>query len=370
MTALLLVLAMLQKENSGMSPEQFLRLEQSLLGEIEDQMFVYEGDYRWVGDPDLVDGETELRAKTVQGLYIARSDGAGLLDLFVNPLAKDQMMGRIVTVRLHGRGRRLSMSTDNKKGQVKDFETALVGILSGANSAHKFNYALILRSMKPEDYEGCAFEARPGEVVDGVPCLRVSYSLPAAPNPTLFRDSMWIDLERGGHPILHERRAPDGRLMMRARMELGEFDAQDGKRLWIPTSGVIEWFTWANNTFYRKPLIRETYKVVPGSVVLNQGLGDEWFSIEKDRTGRYSPGLLALNRRFDETKPRVVRTDYPSVQADLDKRLAEADAQKERLDASASAARTGNGTGIYTGLCVALGLALLASAYVLRRRYG
>jgi hypothetical protein len=84
--------------------------------------------------------------------------------------------------------------------------------------------------------------------------------------------------------------------------------------------------------YYADPIRVETYKVITGSVVLNQGLSDADLSI-----GHNAKKYVEFNgfKGFQKERRTAIRSDQKSVQKRLDQTLADADSRAVRLEASA-----------------------------------
>jgi hypothetical protein len=149
----------------------------------------------------------------------------------------------------------------------------------------------------------------------------------------------WIDMERGGHPlradyILH----PPHVAMSSYGIELHEFTLPNGKVTWLPISGVADTYV-SNGEYVKEPVLRETYRLVPTSLMINRGVRDKTFSIRNvDERGAGSS--LVLREEFlSESKTRSGRfqTDPASVQEGLERRLADADRKAKMIQASSAA---------------------------------
>ena len=114
---------------------------------------------------------------------------------------------------------------------------------------------------------------------------------------------------------------------------------------------------------FRVPVVVETFALVTGSVVLNQGIKDNDLSIASN-AAKYS--YFNDFKGFQKQRPRTFRTDPKGVQIRLDKALADADSKSQRLDASAPDRTTWIWSDVFLLGLPVLGIALLVGAGVLR----
>ncbi|CAN5771955.1 hypothetical protein BH23PLA1_BH23PLA1_21860 [soil metagenome] len=356
-------------QGESMDAAQFLRVIKGLQSKFEDQTFVFEGEHRFIGPKHLLNNPKDNPGVNFQGLYAQRFDNsAGLLDLFQTPLEADQAISRTITVVLDGKGSRLSQHAKDNNAQVRELSNGTLSALSGPLSAHFFNYISFFQIADENYYAGREFQVLGTHRIDRRPCLLVQYGSPSVvvkpERIAMDFKRLYIDLERDGHPVRLEQFF-DGKLVSRTDMRLGEVEFANGGRGWFPMGGEVKYYNW-EGTISSSPFFVSRAAVVPSSLVINSGLQDDVFSIDQDRQGRYSNELKETYRKFRETKPRVIRTDYPSVQAELDQKLAEADRQSRQIDASAAASRP-RGLLVYLqagfGL---LGLGLIALVVYLR----
>jgi hypothetical protein len=143
-----------------------------------------------------------------------------------------------------------------------------------------------------------------------------------------------------------------------------------GKEIWFPVRAEFDSFLF-DVTVQASPVLHESYRVVQGTLVFNQGLPDGRFSLgSKGGTAQAS----ALKKATEEYKPTVKpdaprsRTDAAGVQEDQERRLAEAERQAAQLDASPPSRQSWNWPVVMQCLLAFIGAGALAFALIRRRR--
>jgi hypothetical protein len=183
--------------------------------------------------------------------------------------------------------------------------------------------------------------------------------------------TLWVDLQRGGH-ILQEEFHQGGNLWHRTHnVTLGSFDSK-GSKIWIPVHGEYDLYL-NNRKAMDHPVVHETYDVVQGSVVLNQGLDDERFAIDWTDRSVGSTSLdesRAVFRRLQSQAELAapVHTDTEGIEKDLDRRLAEADSQAARLVVVPSSQQVWNPITIAQITIAVISIGLLTWLVMMRRR--
>ena len=185
-----------------------------------------------------------------------------------------------------------------------------------------------------------------------------------------FFSHYWIDLKRSGHVLKKEFYRGSNLWYRLHSIRLAPVPSGKGQTVWFPLHAEFDSFLRGTESM-TTPVFHEVYGVVSGSLVLNQGLGDERFSIDWE-------GPVAKSKAFDQiardyrSNPRkssaVPRTDPAGVMEDQQKRLAEADRQAEQLDASPRGNRGWPYGRIMQAGLMAMGIGALIFALVLRRR--
>lgn len=111
--------------------------------------------------------------------------------------------------------------------------------------------------------------------------------------------------------------------------------------------------------YHPEPVQVETYRVITGSVVLNQGLSDADLTIGSAAT-KYSEFKNIKGEHKQRARP--VRTDPKGVQKQLDEALADADSKAGRLEASAPEGTFWNWSRMASFALPILGLGLITWA--------
>jgi hypothetical protein len=365
---LLLILAALQAPPADVPDgDQFLRLITGLHGEIQDISLTCEGVIKLVG-PERITGQPpdEFGRKFQTGYWYRQRDSATMLDEYRRDGTPGAEVERFRTSYLRDYVDILGVAPGNtpRDAQLNRAKGAS-GSLSAAGSAHRI---LLLWYFRGKAELGAKFEPKGWEDLGGRRCLVVEMDYESI-GPTVAKaiDRLWVDLERGGHPLRYEKYRDD-KLTMRTDISLARVNSR-GRDYWLPVSGLVETFLWGS-TYHSEPIYRETYQVVAGSVVLNAGLSDGAFAVTKE-TG-VDEGELAsqFRARTPLPEPPPQRTDPEGVRERLEAELAEADRQAAMLQASAPSRDWWSWTGLFQSLGLAAGIALLTGAFVLRRRFG
>jgi hypothetical protein len=160
---------------------------------------------------------------------------------------------------------------------------------------------------------------------------------------------LWIDPLRDSYPIRYEYYRGEE---LEARTEITAMERlrlPDGRLMWLPTKGKTWSFVGRGNrndvVRQQEPTSIETHTILVGTVKINQGLNDAFFSVKKHALVASDEGLRKLQRELEgeaSGKVRQVAIDPESHRKRLDEALQEADRQSRRLEAS-SAARSGAG---------------------------
>ncbi len=154
-------------------------------------------------------------------------------------------------------------------------------------------------------------------------------------------------------------------------MRLERVALPTGRTVWFPVYAEHESFLYGRG-FQKTPVFHEKYGVVQGSLVFNDGLTDERFSIKWKGQPTRKSALDKAARDFAST-PKVVtpheRTDPVGVQEYQNEKLAEANRQAAQLDASPPARRGWDWTLLTQSAMLLVGAGTLVMLYVARRRF-
>ncbi|MFO0952008.1 MAG: hypothetical protein U0835_12825 [Isosphaeraceae bacterium] len=351
----------------------FARLLNAAHADIRDVEFVCEGEVRFV-DKDDPDATKPLRIdKIFQSLYAYRaSDGASYFDFFAKARSPEATLEHRKFAFI-GENTNVVMETpETKRSRPRvAVERGGPGSVSYDGTPTRFNLFWYWRE----------FCRAPGasrflhlgwETVDGHTCdvVETEGAGPEKGNKRTYK-KFWIDMKRNGHVLKYEHYG-DGDLWLRVHsVQLAEVALPGGKSVWFPARGVFNSFL-NGSKFKSTPVIEETYRVVAGSLVLNQSLRDDRFRVDWT-DGSRQPGFAAMKKSFDSTAaqakpaPPPLRTDPESVAKQQREKLDEADSQARELEASAPSREWFGGFLSQLGLGCA-GAAVLAAAFYLRRR--
>jgi hypothetical protein len=220
------------------------------------------------------------------------------------------------------------------------------------------------------------------EDLAGRRCTAISFWYASGPDLAQrgnLSEKFWIDFERGGLVLRHERR--DGSNLMELTMvtKVHKYDAPSGKSLWLPTAGQAEGYMTINpneggspRVYTPEPICVVDYALINGTMRLEQGLEDEHFSVnaapgdiisDEFKKARYEYGQYLVRSKEEKSTPV---TDN-EIQANLERMLSDADLLSKELKAT-SPARSGPDWSTYAPW-TASALALTGLAVVnIRRR--
>jgi hypothetical protein len=336
--------------------EQFASTITSLHSPYKDVSLIAEGRCTFVGSQ-----EHTQNAYDYQTLYVYRSDIAIFQDLFITRSDPSGMLQRTTSAYIRGTVDEFERWLDQNKGQRASWSCGPTHF-SRTGSPSMFFFLWYFAYVKDPQLYG--YESRGWEEIDGHNCLRIrlflNKILAGAKPGQRYYELFWIDMERGGQVLKHEVRKGDDTLVRRIdKIELELMTAEDGMSLWIPVAG-------ESNTFSSdgKVSSRETYRVVQGTVLLNQGITDEKFSVDWDwvNPGETADMKTLRSKKVSLPAKEKFAIDPASVERRLNRLLAQADSQAERLEASSAARQTWGWAQILQVTCVLIGFALLGSA--------
>ena len=146
-------------------------------------------------------------------------------------------------------------------------------------------------------------------------------------------------------------------------IQLREYPAKSGSKVWVPVSGKVASFGWERK-YYSKPIMTGFATAVNGTVQINVKLADSTFSVAAKTRLPETPELKRLQAKLhDDLAMLTPKTDPESVRVELDRRLAEADQQAVELKASAPARSWPIGTWAFQFAFVVIGAICLAIAF-------
>ncbi len=352
-------------EDAPISAEQFARIMTGLHAGFEDISFVFEGRVRGVPPGRTVEqllagADPDAPHLDFQGQYIFRSDGATRLDRFdSSTFATAPGEAHHISAMLPWRLERVSRLPTNPDLQPVSSPGG-PGSLNEPGSPERILYLWYFQGVEVRVKNGYKFLG--WEDVDGHHCAKVELAQPApteAHPDGRLGERLWIDLERGGHPLRVEYFDPKGICMRVQGIRLAQLDKPDGNRVWLPVQGYCETLATASPHHSTKPVGLETYDVVEGTVRLNQGLPDEVFRLDWKGTLPETKSLATQRRGFRQRRPR---RDPEGIREELKHQLALAEARSQPVEAETPEQRQAHQTlTIQVGLA-ATGVALLGGA--------
>lgn len=352
---------------------QFDKLIKGLFEPVRDLTFAYEGAFLGGEGDRPAEIGAETTKLTFQGRYAYRSDGAVLLDLYKRGIADDERQSHSLLQNLGGvssleavpdLGRLNQRSASKRKASAQRTRPSP---LDRPGSPARFLFLWFFQGLT--DIHSRHYDFQGWEDVDGRRCLRVELDLLAAPHKKaedLPRLRFWLDMGRGGHPLKVESLRNGHAVSRTEHIQLERFDNGKGQPIWLPVSGDCGSLLSGSRQegkvvleYHPEPVQVETYRVITGSVVLNQGLSDADLTIGSAAT-KYSEFKNIKGEHKQRARP--VRTDPKGVQKQLDEALADADSKAGRLEASAPEGTFWNWSRMASFALPILGLGLITWA--------
>lgn len=350
-------------DDPAVDAPRFARLMAGLHGEIRDVSFIYEGSLKYIGPASLLEKgqRPEDQDLSFQGRYSYRADGSAALDYYSTRSKFHGVQMRTKLIDYKGKLVSMMMSPRHRayaRARSKARQTRSDGnSLVDTGSPERIFTQNFFQDYNRVGYSG--FECPGWDEVEGHRCLRVAFAISPDSDVT-FR--FWIDMERGGNPLKIETYFGKNLWGRVDQVHLAQVRAEDGKEVWLPVAGRSQSFVWEGKSL-SSPTYTEEYSVVPTSIRVNQGLSDKHFSIDVDDATGESEAMKRLRREIESVPP--VRSDPAGVQERLDKQLAAADEQAQRLEASRGP-RTWTRP-LQAGL-IAVGGVVLAAVFLVRWR--
>lgn len=342
----------------------------------KDVQFLYEGTMRSAD-------QAEEDARTFQGYYAYRDDGATLIDVFGLPRNRKQAESRSLYAMLGSKMESFN-ATPDRSSRLSDREPEQSnggpGALNRPDSPERIFLAYYLRThVSPDEY---GLETHGWDDVDGRRCLIVTVqnsprSLTKDARSAESYTKLWLDLERGGNPLRIENYA-SGHLLIRTEVQaLEQIPREKGPPFWMPVRGRTETygvkFNRGKTTRLTKPNVFETHNIMVGTVRFDRGLADGFFSTKAHALVVSDEKLIKFQRELNQSvegekkPPRRLRSDPESVQKRLDEALVEADKRSPRLEASSAARASTPWWGALAWLLPPCGFLLV---FVIYRRSG
>ena len=175
--------------------------------------------------------------------------------------------------------------------------------------------------------------------------FRLVYPGETTPKEKTVSEVFWVDLNRGGHVVRHERRMQGENVAGLTTVRLRRFEPRPGKFVWLPGSGRVESRLSSSKDrkliYHTTPIWYETYDLLPPNLRIDQGVKDEAFSV-RPRTGdRVSDQIRKAQYEFGQymIRPKTV-TRNPTdteVKPELDRMLADSKVMAKELKATSPA---------------------------------
>lgn len=355
-----------QADGTNVTREQFLRLIQSQHSRLTDVEFVYEGakgPIRSNGDFEKTDN---LYPITYQGLYAFSDQGNAYLGRYEDYSSEVAFAVHEIKVLKDGELEVFARTSDSNQ-VLERTEPGGLSSLNFGGSPHRFLYEWLLHELV--QLNQFDYESRGWSNLGGERCLQVVVTLgessPGNEDAPNFR--MWLDLNCGAQPRQVEYRLGEA-VAYRCRVtRLESFRLPSGDSIWFPLAAEVDVFNWESRS--SKPIGKETYSIVPTSLLFNQGLSKEDFRVDW-RGGVIHPGLIPAKSRFESVlSPETIRTDPVGVEETIRRQVTEADAQSRQLDASAAAVLERSPSNWWRLGFLACGIALIVLAVHMARRH-
>ena len=356
-------------ERQPITREDLIDVLKAAHADLRDVEFIYEGGIWSHQNPDWHRVPPQLRRSSTppepglrqsfQARFAYRSDGVAHLDLYTWGEPEDS--SREVSLLLgDGILHRQAFYPGGGPAGVSSSEPGWIGGLFG--SYLPLNLHLHLRLVGLLQQPWWEYEFGGWEEVDGRDCLVVK--LHRGPNHSAT-DTFWIDLERQGHPLRYEDTVGSKLIHRITDVVLRQTRTRDSKTVWFPVK--CRHLRYEDLfTVVKTPVSETDYGVVRETLLINQGLGDERFSLDYQPA---SPGQPAPWREAVAEARRVASAEESRTADErLDAMLVEADRQEAQLEASAPSRRSWISRNVVQIGMFAVGAVLIAIATTMRWR--
>ena len=338
--------------------DQFRLIIEELYSDFDDISFIYEGETSTNGNA----------GRMFQGNYVFRRDGAVVLEVYDQPTAEAALRMYRKSVLLDSQLETIQHPLDRPAPSEPRRSLGMAGSMGGPRSPQSFFYHwlfLRLDDQYPLDF----YEFLGWEDVDGHRCAVVRLDVIKGPEITHSK-KFWIDLDRGGNPLRVEYYWDSTVICRIDGIHLESVLPADGeKALWIPVSGVVKGFEWEGRRDESNPPVVEKLSIVAGSIRLNTGIPDSFFTIKGSASDR-GPFRITSVAPPDPVKgsgPRF-RTDAEGTRERLEQMLADADEQSEMIEASSTSRQAWSWTLVSQILLTIVGVGTLVVVFLLRGR--
>ncbi len=352
--------------HSELNAEQFDQVIKELHSKVKDITFYFEGTSDFIGPKEALKPGHRPFHEAFQGTYSHRNDGATWLDVYHYYEDASTAYHHDTRVSYKGVEQSLSRVPDFGKSPTKPkIGFGYPGCLNDEDSPEGMIYYWLFQDTK--NYTKFGFENLGWEDIDGHKCLKIQLNIvPGSRNGGEPYHRYWIDMERGGHPVMIER-YENNTFVYRTKVELARVDSPSTGPIWLPRSAELLSYFWEGKS-YSFPVVKTTYVRVNGSSVMNQGLQDDYFSVDHTIAGAAVATNSAIRQGFEEAQRRpLLRVDPAGVKAKLDEALASANRQAEELSAS-NAGGVVDSSLLLQGACTMVGIIGLVAAFYLKRK--
>lgn len=348
---------------------QFLQIVEARHSDIKDIRFIYEGDAKYVGPKKLSPGDPSTIDFTYQGEYRYRADGTVFMDIYSKGLNIDSPF--VHSQHSFSKGTITEFWVKPDTSNKPPSPTSGPGAPGGLNipsSAQRIVFFWLLRSFQETPD---LITVSGTEIIDGQACVVLEVDLTPGNIERKGRMKMWVDVERGCNPLKLEEYEGGDLVSHRKDVKLLRHVTADSKQVWIPVHGVFESFRWYD-TYYKTPIIRETFDIVDGTLVINGGIAESEFAVPS-RSRQNNDPLRSLSNEFIQVakrpRPPAKRADPLAVQSQLESQLALAKTQGKLLEASNTDDSLLNGYLVLPTALLVSGFAVMVIAVALRRKH-
>jgi len=372
---LLLSALLLADQAAELNGDQLMRMLQAIHSEIRDFECVCEGESTCPGaQASKINNQDNTHEWAYQASYAYRADGAACIDLYQKPLSGNSPFLHKVFTHLGDKVTKLTETPDSTgRSLPPTVRNGGPGAFSFLGSPERFllfaEWLRIGYSTNTVDYKYEGWEEIGGNAV-----IRFAIDpFPKSKNRGKHLVRYWLDLNRTGHVLKYEWYFESNLRDRMHHVELAQFPTLDGKQVWFPIRAEFDSFeSGVPTTYSHEPVFHETYSIVRGSLVLNRGLRDDFFTgVWKGRKPVPAP-LQNIRKQFSTApktpEPPPMRRDPAGIEQYQEKQLAEANRQAEQLDASPPGRRGWDLSILIQGGVGAIGVGAIVAAWIMKRR--
>ena len=364
-------------QDSSLTQEELVTLLKALYTEIGDIEFRYEGTKVVLEtiDPKSVpeafrsayerEAKSGSRDMTYQGVFAYRADGAAHLDAYTRPSNRTIPLARQILSRVDSVFSRRSIVPDQGgvTGSEHSENASLSRFFNDFSPLTLFHF-MWLRELL-HNVRGIEYRFQRWEMIGERRCL-VFDAFQADPATGIDRWSTryWIDVERNGQPLKLE--LYDETFLKSAifDVELAPFESDDKKTVWLPVKGMKRAFSHQKNS-EGKPSVEQTFAVLRGSMLINQGLADDRFKLDWG----LDAAIVAQAKKLAKSagKPPI-QSRKESSETLIKEALAKADAESEEIVAESPEGRSWMSWRVGRIALAGFGVAAIGVALYLKRR--